>query len=88
MKRNNLNSCMSKTQFAQNNCVICVELIWPSSDSLIHVRRRSLSGRNMTKETKEIPMNVFSTRLFVLNRADPVKPLNSYSAQIVFDITI
>ena len=24
----------------------------------------------------------------VLNRADPVKPLNSYSAQIVFDITI
>ena len=33
-------------------------------------------------------MNVFSTRPFVLNMTDPVKPLNSYSAQMNFDITI
>ena len=33
-------------------------------------------------------MNVFSTRPFVLNVADPVKPLNSYSAQNSFGIAI
>ena len=41
------------------------------------------------KETKEILMNVFSTRPFVLKRGGPrYKPLNSQSAQINFDITI
>ena len=60
-----------QNRFAQNNGV---ELIWPSSDYLIHVRIRSLSRRNMTKETKETKemlMNVFSTRPFVLKRGRP-----------------
>ena len=41
----------------------------------------------MTKETKEMLMNVFSTHPFILKRGRPVKPLTSYSAQINFDIT-
>ena len=35
----------------------------------------------MTKVTKEMLRNVFSTRRFVLKVTDPVKPLNSHSAQ-------
>ena len=46
------------------------------------------SKQNMTKETKEMLMNVFSTRPFVLKCGRPRKSLNSYSAQINFDITI
>ena len=38
------------------------------------------------KETKEMLINVFSTHPFVLKRGRP--RLNSYSAQINFDITI
>ena len=38
---------------------------------IIHVRIRSLSRRNITKETKEMLMNVFSTRPFVLKRGRP-----------------
>ena len=47
----------------------------------------------MTKETKEMLMNL-SKIIYIehvplfWNGADPVKPLNSYSAQINFDITI
>ena len=40
------------------------------------------------KRDKEMLMNVFSTRPFVLKRGRPVKPLKSYSAEINFDITI
>ena len=51
-------------------------------------QNKTSKQKKQTKETKEMLMNVFSTRPFVLNLADPVKPLNSHSAQIIFDITI
>ena len=42
----------------------------------------------MTKETKEMLMNVFSTHSLFWNVADPAKPLTCYSVQINIDITI
>ena len=61
-----------QNRFAQN---IGVELIWPSSDLLIHVKIRSLSRRNMTKETKEMLMNVFPTCPSVLKCGRPREAL-------------
>ena len=40
------------------------------------------------KRDKRNTNECLSTRPFVLNRGRPVKPLNSHSAQIIFDITI
>ena len=79
-KGNNLNSCMSKRDLRR----IMVWVIWPSSDSLIHVQNKeSKIRRNMTNQRqKKYRINVFQHVPFVLKRDSrpTLSPLNPFCA--------
>ena len=54
-----------------------------------HCQNKESKQKKPWQETKGMLMNVFvNTSLWLWNVADPVKPLNSHSAQINFDIAI
>ena len=67
LKRNNLNSCMSKSICAEYHCWVDMTKFRLANPC----QNKESSTRNMTKETKEMLMNVFSTHPFILKRGRP-----------------